>query len=173
MYPLPQISKLSGTLIICLLIFSTFARPLSNLLRAQIGGLGVAVILWIITALIGYQVINKLMKFDKLRLLIAALLTIITILYLASFEIAEERIHLIKFGILSFLIASDNSKFNLKLAIFYGFTIASLIGGLDEIWQHFLPGRVGDWRDVGFNAIGACWGILCYLLINFKRNKIN
>ena len=39
----------------------------------------------------------------------------------------------------------------------------------DELLQHFLPSRVGDWRDVGFNALAASGGLLLALVMANAR----
>ncbi|MDJ0807264.1 MAG: VanZ family protein [Gammaproteobacteria bacterium] len=84
----------------------------------------------------------------RLLLLVALLLTIIHFV-----PITEERIHFILFGALGYL----------------GVTLFSPIGGLlictlfsigDEVFQWFLPDRVGDVRDVVFNFIASGIGIL-------------
>ncbi|MBN1385060.1 MAG: VanZ family protein, partial [Elusimicrobia bacterium] len=38
------------------------------------------------------------------------------------------------------------------------------IGILDEVFQWFLPTRVGDIRDVLFNAAGGLWGVVLRIL---------
>ena len=62
----------------------------------------------------------------------------------------EERLHFIVFGLFGFF----------SMRIFppiQALSIGLAVSGLDEVLQWALPDRVGDWRDVAFNAT-ACLG---------------
>lgn len=73
------------------------------------------------------------------------------IIYPMTLHIVEERLHFILFGGLGFL---SMLLFSPIVAV-----VVSLLGsGLDELLQWVLPDRVGDWRDVRFNAIAAMGG---------------
>ena len=43
-------------------------------------------------------------------------------------------------------------------AMALGFGVAVLVGGADEVWQGFLPGRAADWDDFAADAVGAALG---------------
>ncbi len=78
-----------------------------------------------------------------------------------ALAIPEERVHLAEFAALSFLAAAAGPRTK-------GWPLAALLftalfGGLDELFQWLLPNRVGDLRDVLFNALGGLWGVLLYL----------
>lgn len=85
----------------------------------------------------------------------------------ASFflELPEERIHLAQFGALGILACcsyrDDNEIIGFWLAL--PFLFVFLVGVADEIFQYFLPDRVGDLRDVIINTLGGIWGIILYL----------
>jgi hypothetical protein len=82
--------------------------------------------------------------------------------------IAEERIHLLKYGLLASLIYRDLSKANrVTTAAVGGFLGASWVGTLDEFVQLFAPQRVADPRDILINALGAASGILIVSLCRF------
>jgi hypothetical protein len=165
----PQLSRLTILLIVLLLLFSAVARPIANWLLANIGNMGIAVMLWLATLVLGLNILRYIYQLGWLRLFAGVLLAVSTVIYLASFDVVVERIHLIKFGSLAILICRDNAKNGLVTAVCYGFLISSSIGMLDELWQHYLPDRVGDWRDVLFNTIGSFWGVLCWLLMTPKK----
>ncbi len=65
----------------------------------------------------------------------------------------EERLHFLVFG--AFGLAAGRA-FPVALAVTLGVAAA----GLDELLQHWLPDRVGDWRDVGFNLLAVGGGLL-------------
>lgn len=67
----------------------------------------------------------------------------------------EERLHLLLFSSLGFFCArSIPSSKALVVALACGFG--------DEVLQHFLIDRVGDWRDVLFNCGSASFGFALY-----------
>ncbi len=65
----------------------------------------------------------------------------------------EERLHFLVFG--AFGLAAGRA-FPFALAVALGVAAA----GLDELLQWWLPDRVGDWRDVGFNLLAVGGGLL-------------
>ena len=74
----------------------------------------------------------------------------------------EERLHFLLFGALGWLAPQIMT---LPWAII---SVLALAMG-DELLQHFLPSRVGDWRDVGFNALAASGGLLLALVMANAR----
>ena len=70
----------------------------------------------------------------------------------------EERLHLLLFSCLGFLCAHS-------LRGGFALAVALMCGVGDEVLQHFLVDRVGDWRDVLFNCGSALWGIFLYRVV--------
>ena len=64
-----------------------------------------------------------------------------------------ERLHFIIFGLFGFFSAR-------LFTPPYAASFCLLMGAGDELLQYFLPSRVGDLRDVGFNLIAATFGLL-------------
>jgi VanZ family protein len=82
----------------------------------------------------------------------------------------DKLLHAIAFGLLGFLVLGGlrpgkdgYSRGQLLLAI----AIAGTYGVLDEVHQHFVPGRMPDVLDVLADLIGAVLGV--YLLHAFVR----
>jgi hypothetical protein len=75
-------------------------------------------------------------------------------------KIPEERIHLVEYGLLSFLVYGalrfDFSGFTLFVLTC---VIVSGFGFLDEVIQGILPNRYFGWRDVLLNAAGGLMGV--------------
>jgi len=69
-----------------------------------------------------------------------------------------EKIHIALFGLFDFL---SHKLFGLKTSLVIGLSIACL----DELLQHYLAGRVGDWRDVQLNLFSVSLGIFLGLLL--------
>lgn len=65
----------------------------------------------------------------------------------------EERLHFVTFGVFGFL---STRIFPLRLAIMV--CLAGSAG--DELFQAWLPDRVGDWRDVLMNTVASAIGLV-------------
>lgn len=76
-----------------------------------------------------------------------------------------EKIHVGFFGLFGFL---SYRILRLKTAVFVCVAVASL----DELFQHVLVTRVGDWRDVWLNIFAVSLGMfLGFLLIADNRGR--
>ena len=77
-----------------------------------------------------------------------------------------ERLHLAEYGLLSFLIFSAlRIDIPGRSAYFWGWVIASGLGGMDELMQWLLPSRVFEWKDVGLNAMSCGLGMAVIALL--------
>lgn len=88
------------------------------------------------------------------RLLMPVLLGYAGALWLLP--VAEERIHLLQYGVLNVLV------YGALRGRLHGFgchlvtvLLVTLAGAGDEYVQHLRPNRVGDWGDVVLNAVSA------------------
>jgi VanZ family protein len=94
---------------------------------------------------------------------------------LAAIRQPEERLHFLEYGALAGFIeaalrerwhaATAGTRTAASAAVVAAATTA-LLGWLDEGIQLFVPMRVYDWRDVGFNAAA---GALLLALANLRR----
>ena len=82
------------------------------------------------------------------------------VIYPLNLHIVEERLHFILFGGLGFITL-------LLWRPLPGLLWCCLAAGGDELLQWFLPSRVGDWRDVGFNLL-ACLGGAAFAVLGRK-----
>lgn len=96
-----------------------------------------------------------------------AIPVILSLLWLFHLERPEERLHFVEYGILGILAFKAFGKGFKKVMIAILFVL--LIGTLDEIIQFILPNRVGDIRDVIFNAIGGSLGV--WMGLFYKSDK--
>ena len=86
-------------------------------------------------------------------------------------KIPEEKIHLIEYGILAFLIfRAAVLDFGETRSYAISFVLASLIGWGDEGIQYLLPNRYYEWHDVFINCISVMLGL--FLLFSFRRRKV-
>lgn len=147
-----------------LILSSVFMRDVFNFLVLAIGRTSLTSLVWcgfLVGSLVVLAAFRRLSSRQVGYLLV---LLMLGCLYAYSFEIFEERIHLLKYGLLSWLIASAISKQRTAASILsYSVIGAALTGCCDEVVQSFSPGRVGDPRDVIFDTIGGVWGGLVFL----------
>ena len=110
-------------------------------------------------------------KKDRRLLLI---LTAATLLYITVYESVPdlgEKLHVLNFSILALLIYKTLSpvmKLHWALLICWG--VASLVGGIDESLQNFIPGRAGTLHDV-FIAVRSTilGGIIAWIFDAYSR----
>lgn len=144
----------SALVIPCL---SAFGRPLQHWAYQNPGetavawvisllliGLGLAAIRWLAD-----QTLNG-KRYTLVLITIALVLAFTTII--AILPRTEERLHFVTFGLFGFL--------SRRLFPTWSAVIVSLAwAGGDELFQAWLPDRVGDWRDVGMNTVAAVMGM--------------
>ncbi len=94
----------------------------------------------------------------------------IYVLILARIEIPEERTHLIEYGVLAAFIYDafferirNGSPVPVPAILTIGITV--FLGLVDEIIQIFIPNRVFDIRDVGFNAFSGGMVVLFNVIL--------
>lgn len=76
--------------------------------------------------------------------------------------IVVERVHFILFGIFGFLSVA-------RFGLVRGTLMCALVGILDEGLQWYLPDRVGDLRDVGWNLLAGGGGVALALGLRPRR----
>ncbi len=77
----------------------------------------------------------------------------------SQIQISEERMHLLQYGLLGYLISSAIApKVSLIARIGTLFLIGTAVALGDEIVQWALPSRVFDWWDVSYNLVGLTFG---------------
>ena len=153
------------TLAVVVAIFSTLglARTLAGILRDR-GLLDNLFVLGML--LIGAAILTQGLKTRPRGAEIGVALGIAAayLLLFARMAIAEERIHLIEYGVVAVFIyealterASKGRR--VPAPALLAFLAAAAVGALDESIQAFLPNRAFDIRDVGFNVLAALMAI--------------
>ena len=88
----------------------------------------------------------------------------------------EERTHLIEYGIVAILVyqALVERRGNggrVRSPAVLAILVTALLGWVDEGIQAFIPGRVYDIRDVGFNALAGLMAIVATLVVARVRGN--
>ena len=148
-----------------LIVSATFMRQVLNLLLSLIGEQGVRSLVWTAFLLPGLFIISSVWRRGGMvRSARLSGLLLLGALYALSLEISEERIHLVKYGILGWLIGRDLFDMAKNCILLLALAGGALVACADESLQSFLPYRVGDPRDVLFGIIGAVWGAALFRL---------
>ena len=156
-----------AVLVACIYLSLPIARPLSEFLRKHIPfRLTIDLIAIVLVVSCIYVFYKKVaLRKPSTYFFIMVLISVYTYFW-AMMKIPEERIHLIEYSFLAYLIFR---AFRLDLAerpcYFSTLFLTSLFGWLDEGIQYLLPGRFYDLRDVGFNILGGLLGVLITLIV--------
>jgi hypothetical protein len=151
------------------------ARCLLNWLKANlgIGGLKLLVAVIFLVAAAALVILTRPWTMPRANIILLGILLLAGLVYSFFLSIPEERIHLVEYGLLGLLACpslkdrSMGSWKRLSAPVLFVF----FVGGLDELFQWILPNRVGDLRDIFFNALGGIWGIGLYLAATASRKQ--
>lgn len=151
------------TILWILFIFSSsfFMRQVMRLIVENFGRGIIAWLIWLSFLIMAYLFVRLTIKHPYNSLCFLVIFSI-GMLYAASFSIVEERVHLVKFGILGWLIAHDFWTSLRERVVVRSVILAFVVATIDETIQYFLPYRVGDLRDVASGTIGGVWGGVLY-----------
>lgn len=153
------------TAIYTTLIFSTLGivRTLTETIRAT-GNLGTLTFLLIGFFLL-FSVFLNSTKISRKQLILRLILTLCFITLIATVtRLPEERMHVIQYGLLGWLISWSLSDSPMTFCrVLLGVLLGWAIGLGDEIIQYFLPNRVYDIRDVILNGVSATLGLLFFM----------
>lgn len=136
-------------------------------------GMGcIRALIWIVLFFISSVIILKTYRerVSHPGVLLAFCVIILLFIFAYTMRIPEERVHLVKYGILGYLVSRDlismEGKFgSLAITVF----LCVIVSSIDELFQWFLPYRVGDVRDVGFAVVGGSAG--GFLMMNMRRKE--
>lgn len=148
------------------LVYATipFARDWQRALRALAGG---DFNLWMNATLVLAGLFMTgwgLRALQGRRLRILAGLMISVLLFAFQIDIPEERVHLLEYAGLGYLLAYALQKDG-RGSFYMTVPLAGFVIGLgDETLQGFFPNRVFDWYDVGLNTIGILIGLAVAVL---------
>jgi len=171
MRPQINISRLTLSISIFIIFSASFMRQLLDFIRHFAGdnfNLFRDGIIFLFGLVFLFFVINKTKT--KVRLFAQLVMFIAAIIFLTQMKLAIERIHIIEYGLLGYLVTRDLIKTKRTLP---GIIIACLftcsVGIIDELFQAILPYRFYDTRDIMFNSLGGLWGVGLFLSGNGKK----
>jgi len=140
--------------VLIILCLSAFGRPLQHWVFRNIGEDAVGAVIGLILFGLGIVAIYQQRKQGvEARSLLLKVIVLVAILVIITIALprTEERLHFVTFGLFGFFSKRLFPVWLALLAIFIG-------SAGDELFQAWLPDRVGDWRDVGINIIAGTVG---------------
>ncbi len=137
-------------------VLSAFGRPLQHWVYREIGETIIAIVIGLSLLTLGAAAIywqgQRGLKWNRNRLLLISLALVVMLVTITmSLPQTEERLHFVTFGLFGFY---SKRLFPMWIALM---AIVTLSAG-DELFQAWLPDRVGDWRDVGINIMAGVIG---------------
>lgn len=157
------------------LVYSTLPvmRPVLDFLKEHLGcwfEFLTNVVLITVLSVIALAMIKKRVSWKQY--ILAFIVFCIYGYCLKMLKIPEERIHLLEYGLLSFLVFRVYpSDWSAVFRYWQTFLIVSFIGTLDEIIQYFIPTRVGDVRDIILNIVSGLLGLLLTVILLQRSAK--
>ncbi len=141
-------------IILCL---SAFGRPLQHWVFRTMGEVTIAWLIGLLLFGLGVTAIywqaKRGLKGNRYTLVIITIALVVTLITITTvLPQTEERLHFATFGLFGFF---SKRLFPTWLAIL----VILVLSSGDELFQAWLPDRVGDWRDVGINITAGIIGL--------------
>jgi hypothetical protein len=144
----------SALITLCL---SAFGRPLQHWVYNNIGEATIAWLIGLLLFGLGVTAIcwqaKRGLKGNRYTLVVITIALVVTLITITTvLPQTEERLHFATFGLFGFF---SKRLFPTWLAIL----VILILSSGDELFQAWLPDRVGDWRDVGINITAGIIGL--------------
>lgn len=163
-----ELSGITYCWILGIVALAFMARQLLRILKLLIGLDGASILGWgcflIFGAVVLYYLVNN--RTQLWVYTVEAILLLSVIGYAVTLDIFEERIHLVEYAVLGILLSRDLRPRTVREWL-QVLLLGIVVGTIDELIQACLPYRVGDPRDVCFDAVGVAWGVCSYMLFRF------
>jgi hypothetical protein len=132
--------------------------------------------IWLVLATIVLHGLRT--KAGKFEIAVWIGIIVVYLLVFLRMAVPEERSHMIEYGVLAvFIHEALKERFSmsgrkLKPALI-AILITSLFGIIDECIQLFIPVRVFDPIDIGFNTLAGLMAIISSVALSWARSKID
>ena len=148
-------------------------RPVLNYLKAQLGSrFSLLTDIALIAVMAGLATVLAKNKITWKQWFLTLIVFCLYGYGLKVLNIPEERIHLLEYGLLSYLVFKMYRSEQPPLSLYWqSFLTVSFLGTLDEIIQYFIPSRVGDVRDIILNIISGLLGLVLTIILTQKSAK--
>ncbi len=156
-----------------LILSAAVARNALRWLTHLLGGSAIEAAPW--SLFLGVTVLLFIFLWKKNAPLLGKLLALLILggvfLFLKGMRSPEERIHIFQYAVLGCLFAAIFRDKSWTHSLLLAWAGVLLVSSVDEIFQIFLPDRIGDIRDVGFGLLGGIWGSVTTVLLTRQREN--
>jgi len=156
------------------LIYSTLyiVRPLTSFLSKHTPFTSLTTLFIVVLfLLVLFWMLKHLKHKDSLTYLLLAFAALIYAYTVMIIKYPAEKIHLVQYGFLAFLIyRACLIDFSIVAVYAISFFLTSAFGWLDEIIQYYLPNRYYHINDVALNSFSGGMGLF---LVFIYRRKIS
>ena len=155
-------SKLAMFWVAYLLISPVFMRQVLNFILKFLGRNELAVIFWALFLLGGGVASFCLYKSrpSLRRIFLFSGVFAVGLFYASQVKVVEERMHLINFGLLGWLIVKDIGRLEKGvMGIGTALLCCIFVAALEETLQLWIPDRMATIQDVLLGVVGSFWGI--------------
>ena len=146
---------------------AAYLRDLDLLVYFYIGFLGLLIVAIIASGI--------KMRFGPYEIWVTlGILAVYGMVMVRLFLSPEERTHLFEYGLVGVLCYQALSERKqkggrVKSPAAAAIVMTAIIGGIDEVIQGFLPSRVFDIRDIGFNALAGTMAVASILVLEWAK----
>lgn len=169
-----KLSKLTLAYACYLVVSASFMRQLRSWLIETFGKLNVYVVFIVFCVLLTLAVViaawRRRIGYLRISWMLAILALASLLIYRQPFF--TEKTHVVTYGLLGCLTMRDVLKSSGSKILPYLFALLFVVSvsAADEIFQWFLPYRVGDLRDVITNVLAGSLGILLGMVYGWRRS---
>ena len=170
-----KISKITIFWTAYLIISPVFMRQVLNFILKFLEKSGLAIILWVLFLLSGGVASFYLYKSRPAiwRIFLFLGIFAVGLFYASQVKIVEERMHLINFGLLGWLIIRDISRFKKGImGIGFSLLFCIFLAIIEETLQLWIPNRVAQASDVLLAIMGSIWGISLFFSSHHPSNTL-
>jgi len=152
-------------------IYSTLyiVRPLTNFLKEHTPFTFLtSLFIVVLFSVVIFWILKNLKHKDRLTYLLLTFAAFIYAYALMIIKYPAEKIHLVQYGFLAFLIyRASLIDFKLKSSFAIAFFLTTSFGWIDEIIQYYIPNRYYHINDVMLNSFSGIMGL--FLIYVFNR----
>lgn len=170
-----KLSKITVFWAAYLIISPIFMRQALNFILGLLGNSGLTIMLWVIFLLGGGATFLYLYKSRPAiwRIFLFLGIFALGLFYASQVKITEERMHLINFGLLGWLIIKDISRFKKGImSIGWSLLFCIFVAAIEETLQLWIPNRVAQIDDVLLAVMGGVWGISLFFPSHHPGNPL-
>lgn len=128
-------------------------------------------IIYALSAIPGNKIVDKINSFTFVKNVKPALKNMVPFRLSRITETIQNLTHVPIYSVLAVLLMKlfNKTKIEHIKKVIYILLIILVLGALDELHQHFVPGRTASFLDIFLDVIGGIIGLIIYRYINLRH----